>query len=206
MYVLTVIMQGDPGGTTNALGILNTLNIAIFLVFIGLLLLMSAHWYRMKDQIDRKHKVNNRASIGRDEGAISRLQYMSRSEMKEMILQERSKAPQNPEETDQPEVPVEDEEKLTPIGYGGESELAEEEKPAESPGEAEPEPEAPPSREPSEADVLARILMEGDEGSDEEKQPEKKKAKPDHPYSDRVERSISSNETLEEFRRRSRRI
>jgi len=217
MYALALIIQAQPGGAPSALGIMNTLGIAIFIVFIGLLLLMSAHWYRMKDQIDRKHRIQKRGMFGNEEGRISQLQYMSRSELKEMILKERAQVESETMKKPEP-APQEDEfEKLAPIGSTSAPVQPIEDVRSRpvmqtEPGYAqplEPEVQTPPPRSPNEADVLARILMHGEEKAEEgeaSEPREKKEAKQSHPYSDRVERSISSNDSLEEFRRKSRRI
>jgi len=217
MYQLAAIIQSQPGGAPSALGIVNTLGIAIFIVFIGLLLLMSAHWYRMKDQIDRKHRIQKRGMFGTDEGRISQLQYMSRSELKEMIIKERAQVETETMKRPEPRPVKEGFEKLTPIGSAGAPTYPTEDAHPGPVAQTESGYTAPvdpaeyisPPAPPNEADVLARILMHGEAKADEteaSEPKEKKDGKPSHPYSDRIERSISSNDSLEEFRRKSRRI
>jgi hypothetical protein len=216
MYALAVIMQAQPDGVVG-LSRVNTWGFLIFIAFIGLLLLMSAHWYRMKDQVDRKHRVNKRGMFGTDERRISQLQYMSRSELREMVMKERAHAESEVAKKPEPQPRKEDYEKLAPIGSTTAPLTAIEDPLTEPAAETESrtvEPVGPaqhirPPRLPNEADVLAGILMHGEDRSGEKEATEpkeKKEVKRPHPYSDRIERSISSNESLEEFRRKSRRI
>lgn len=185
----------------SALGTLNTLGLAVFLIGVGLMLLISAHYYRQRGMIDRKHKYKRRyGSSSAEYDPVYQLQFMSRDELREMVLKEREGKEAATGKSEEPEAPP-----LIELGTaeGGTAEEPAAEQPDKRVDESEevrPE-EAPAPRESSEAAVLAQLGMAGatEDGTEPEEQP-----KPKH--HDQVQRSALSNELPEEFRRKSRKI
>jgi hypothetical protein len=192
--LLTIQAQSESGASASDLSFLNTLGIGVFLIGVVLLLLFSTHYYRMRDLAEKRKKRGGRRPGFGDSADILQLQYMSRDELKEMILKER-------EERLKREAAMKAQRQhnsdTLPLGAG------EPEPSNEPPPDAEVGQTVPPKTPPTEAELLARMVMPAETESEEETQ---KREPPKHRYSDQIERSLSSHESLEEFRKKSRKV
>ncbi|MFH1676973.1 MAG: hypothetical protein ABIC40_08095 [bacterium] len=199
-----------------ALGTLNHLGIAFFLVSIGLLILISVHYYRMKDSVERKRKFKDKHSKIESD-PVMQLQFMSREELKSMVISEREK---NPDGREEPSVasaqgalpvetsddwitisteilnpPVSTQQMLFPEPESGSDHKA------DSPFSPKSESVlAEEAKAPTDAELLANLVMPKEPDADEKKEGDKP------PFKDKVTRSALSNELPEEFRRKSRKI
>ena len=205
-------MASDPA----ALGTLNHLGIAFFLVSIGLLILLSAHYYRMKGGVERKRKFKDKHSKIEND-PVMQLQFMSREELKAMVMKERAKNPDgetgasalsaqrastiktfddwiaiSPENTKRE---TSSQQMLFPE-TGLEPDPVTE-SPFSPKNDAEPAKKVTP---PTDTEILANLVIPKDIDADEKKDPEKS------PFGDKVTRSALSNELPEEFRRKSRKV
>jgi len=94
MFTLLYIFQTDPttAGSASDLTKLNSYGFAFVIIGIMLMLLIVAHWYRMQAKIEKKKKAGERqANLGISAGDMtSQLEFMSRDELKEMVLRERA--------------------------------------------------------------------------------------------------------------------
>ncbi len=200
MLAVFAIIQAEPNGgsSASALGILNTLGIAVFLIGVGLLLLLSAHYYKMRDTIERKKKFSKRGFWGHESGDLMQLQYMTRAELREMVLKERAQQKGGKSEIERKK---DWQFGLTDVSRRDEVEASQ---------EPVKRPEPPMVRESTHADVLAKVLLTKEEPGEPEETPGKlsarKKESSQNPYSDQVQRSLLSNELPEEFRKKSRKI
>jgi len=196
MVTLLLTIQAQPGASASSLGLLNTLGIAVFLMGIGLLLLLSTHYYRMRDAVEKRRKHGGRRYRFGDSADILQLQYMSREELKEMILRER----QERLKREAAMKAQRDYDKDALLQGVSEPESSDEPRPTvESDGGT-----VPPKTPSPEAELLARMVIPAEKEPEEEKVP--KREPPKHPYHDKIQRSLSSHESLEEFRKKSRKV
>ncbi len=212
-------------GRAADLGTLNTLGLAVFLVGLALILLMAAHWYRMKDTIERKQRMHSRFGKGDGSDDISQLQHMTRKELKEMVRKEKEEKEQDEQQDGEEkgrdaltaakpvtETPS-DEEKEDALAKYFETpripvrEIPKPDVPDES---AAPELPGPPESVPEaalEAELLAKIVMPGEKEKDDEKKPgDRELTEPKNPYIDKIERSPLSTDIPDEFKKKSRKI
>jgi len=95
MFTFLLIAQADVTAVGNAKGLetLNSLGFAVFIIGLVLIYLLVAHWSRMKTNLEKKHKSKERkVKPGQDDGdMLTQLEFMSREELKVMILSERAK-------------------------------------------------------------------------------------------------------------------
>ncbi len=192
LYALTILLPpARTGANPGDLGLLNTLGLAVFLVGIGLILLLVIHWYRMKDALARKQKTRllKSARTG-DFDPLGQLQYMSREELKAMILKEREENAVLLNAAEKARQSVE------PIG-GVPVALDR--------GASGPQPV--PSKTPDQLRQMPDENLPAGLTSPPEEQPaEQPKEPPKHPYYDKIQRSILSSELPEEFRKKSRKV
>jgi hypothetical protein len=210
MMLFNAIIQFPAETSTNpgALGVLNTLGLAVFLVGIGLIILMVTHYYRMRGNLQRREK--DQPSRGSDRSGydtVSQYKYMSREEIKEMVLKERAEQEQDSEKAEsiqkEAEAPMaslstHDSEALPSSDVATREEM--------KPGEETPTilDQEQPSYGNSEIELLAKLTMPSEDEDVEEENLSGKS--PKQPPKDQVQRSILSNELPEEFRRKSRKI
>ena len=196
------------------MGTLSTLGLAVFLIGIGLLLLLSIHYYRQRGIVEQKSKYKRKHGRSASEfDPLYQLQFMSREELKEMVLRERAAKQTAEGKAAEQGAQAEEQE-----DEWGASSLVQLTQATANPVEQAPSPpsserssvalpeEPAPAREPhseqsAEAALLAQLSAEA-----EEEQDEKPKEPPKPKYHDLVERSALSNELPEEFRRKSRRV
>ncbi len=216
MLAIPVIHHCFVSGSSqgSALGVLNNLHLAVTLIFIGILLLLTAHWYIRRESALRRLKDKKKGRrFGRDDDMVFQFEVMTREELKEMIHKERAakaEAAKGQKEMKAGDTPAAD---LTPAAPSPvmptdtEEPVSEaDDAPGRLPDEASPadvperRPAPPRSRD---AVLLAHLAMED---GDDEKGSGGKKETPKSKYSDLVERSILSNELPEEFRNKSRKI
>jgi len=222
MYALGIILQnpGTGNGAPDALGYLNSVGLSVFLVGIGFILLLVAHWYRMKDNISRKENI--KMKHGEKGADITQFQYMTRSELKEMVLREKEKKealesevvqadPDN--EHKQIEIPTSTPSAAMVYRGRGTAVPKKEQEPEskdETPGieeikSQEPHTARPKAETSPKAELLGRLAMQ--EALDQPEEDEgKPKKPPPNPYHDKIERSILSNEPLDTLKGRSRKI
>jgi hypothetical protein len=206
--------QADMDRGPSPLGSLNTLGLTVFLVGIGFLLLLSIHYYRMRDTVK---KDKSKKSKNREVDMISQLEYMSRDELKAMILKERNQREEEIKAAFDAEILPNEENSAVPE-KGKELLLSFGKPPAEKTGQAQGseinqlslfEPAEKKKISPD-VDLIAKLVIPPEEEIKKEKMAEemklKKGANPNPPYKDQVQRSALSNELPEEFRRKSRRI
>src|SRR3990172_5702998 len=76
----------EPG----ALGSLSTVTMSVFAVFMIFLLWVTTHWYQRRGMVEKKKKRGRKVKgPARVDDSIMRLEFMSRSELRDMILRER---------------------------------------------------------------------------------------------------------------------
>jgi len=138
MFTFFLIVQADITATGRAKGLetLNSLGFIVFIVGLLLIYLLVAHWYRMKAKVDKRQKSKERnVKPGREDGdMLTQLEFMSRDELKAMILSERAKNADkaveaigvgstgaHPETTDGPNIAQVDEKIVTPAGSAGQA-------------------------------------------------------------------------------------
>jgi len=185
---------------TSAVAILNSLVLAIFLVGIGLLILLQLNISRRNNPKTDKGKPVVKSKKKPDEDdLVAQLPYMSREELREMILKERAlrlAASAPGQDSCPPTVVAEVAEPVAGL------------QPAVPPAPASAPDASSPSSETQQAEPISAEMsllsnlalaatVEGKEESSHRPKP---------PYHDKVERSMLSNEIPEEFRRKSRRI
>jgi len=220
-------MQITFQSSATDLGILNTLGLAVFLVGLALILLMAAHWYRMKDTVERKQKMHSKYGFTDGKDDISQLQHMSREELKAMVIREKEKKEHEDTEKSSENDAASPEPAPTATASSDSvvtealkttAETVNYDTPKlpgfEEPGTGESDntpgppkiPETLP-KEALEAELLAKIVMPDEKEEKDESIPVKKElTEPKNPYIDKVERSPLSNEIPEEFKKKSRRI
>jgi hypothetical protein len=198
MYAITVytyIQSGlQPGTMAGNLSIANKLGLAVVLICIGLLVLMFSHYYRMAGSRDKQVK-NGKENYN----PVAQYEYMSREDLKAMILKEKASREKTADETGntvfdetKPEVQEAVQGRLFDLP----------EVPSESPPAAMQETV-------TDADLIAKLILPSQvdiEKAKEEEEVVKTKKREGHKYIDKVERSLLSNESPEEFKQRSRKI
>jgi len=187
---------------TSAVAILNSLVLAIFLVGIGLLILLQMNISRRNNPKTDKGKpvVKSKKEPDKDD-LVAQLPYMSREELREMILKERALRPAASvpgQDSCPPSVVPEVAEPVAGLQPAVPPEPASGPAPDASSPSTETQQAEPISAEKSLLSNLA--LAAALEGKDESSR------RPKPPHHDKVERSMLSNEIPEEFRRKSRRI
>jgi hypothetical protein len=194
--VYTFIQSGlQPGTMAGNLSIANKLGLAVVLICFGLLILMFSHYYRMTGSRDKKGKKGKKGK--EDYSPVAQYEYMSREDLKAMILKEKASGEK-----------AEDEAKE--LNSSGAVSSAREpvqgtlfDPPVVPP--ASPEPLT--SETSADADLIAKLLLPPQVDIEKAKEEEAIEPKPDgHKYADKVERSLLSNESPEEYIKRSRKI
>jgi hypothetical protein len=180
----------------------------------------------MKDNLSRKDRVKDKFGDKSAASDVSQFQYMTRDELKQMVLLEKAKkeaqaAGKNPES----KMPVSSQAGPSLMGTSpgamayrrSTSLLAPEAPPPEPepvPSVSEPaanempaviKPPVMPSGSPK-TDLLVRLAMAEVKEIKSEDDEDKPPKPPKNPYNDRIERSILSNEPLENWKGKSRKI
>jgi hypothetical protein len=91
MYGLIMAIQNPPpmASAPSGLATANILALAVLLVALGLGLLLAANYYRRKGNIDQLRARRKRNETSGEASLVSQYAYMSRDELKEMILKEK---------------------------------------------------------------------------------------------------------------------
>ena len=189
----TFIQSGlQPGTVTGNLSIANKLGLAVALICLGLLILMFSHYYRMAGSRDKQGKKGKE-----NYNPVVQYEYMSREDLKAMILKEKASREKAADETGNT---VSNETKPV-IQEAVQCRLFDlPEVPSERPAAATQDATA-------DADLIAKLIMPAQVDIEKAKEEETIKPKLEgHKYIDKVERSLLSNESPEEFIRKSRKI
>jgi hypothetical protein len=212
MLNIAATIQSPPAfaSAPSAFATMNALLLAVFLVGIGLLLLLVMNANKrghLKGKVPKTGKLEGRRGSGDD--LISQLPYMSKEELRAMVLLQKAAPPPQPE-TGQPAPGVTTGVSRAPTPVTAPDrdliKLTPQTPTSAQAGEPESLPPGPASIEephqvpPPEVTVLIDIAMA--EAKKEEGEPKR----PKHKYSDSVERSLLSNELPDEFKRKSRKI
>lgn len=195
-----------PGTPTGNLSILNSLGISVLVIGVLLIILFLMHYYRMRDNMKKSGKELKGKAAKWD--PVSQYEYMSREDLKSMILKE--KAEREKEEQDSE---IESIEVTTRAIAEYEPDLDNTTLPESLGSPAE----STSSHRTKEADVLASLVIPEDDRAEkgpekvqeESPEPPKVQKSPEPPaYKPgyKVERSSLSTELPEGFRRKSRRI
>ncbi|MCX6646511.1 MAG: hypothetical protein NTY09_09160 [bacterium] len=197
MYAITVytfIQSGlQPGTMAGDLSIANQIGLAVVLICIGLLVLMFSHYYRMAGSRDKQIK-NGKENYN----PVAQFEYMSREDLKAMILKEKASREKAEDETGntisndtKPEVQEAVQGRLFDL--------------SEVPSESLP---AATQETSTDADLIAKLILPSQVDIEKAKEEEEaiKPKREGHKYIDKVERSLLSNESPEEFKQRSRKI
>ena len=201
-FIQTGLRPGTPAGD---LSIINRLGFAIVLVFIGLLILMFSHYYRMIGSRDDDGGKKKRKGYD----PVSQLEYMSREDLKAMILREKAER----EKAEAEAVDAVSDVKIPAVREKVEKDLL-----VDLVDESNESSDADPDRAEATSghDLILKLILEPEIGEEESKKDEaemkqdemetKKPVHKEHKHIDKVERSLLSNESLEDFKRRSREI
>ncbi len=213
MFNFMIFMQtvAREAGQPYALKNLNSLGFAFFFVGIMLIILLVMHWNRMKARIERKNPGGMSKKKKYDENGISQLQFMTKEELKTMILKDRE-GPQESDASSDPESGAAEAADLESMDdpfvdpdVVGDMEVAgdpRESQPTDVPGQVfmfdtPSDNEQPGSTFNPEAELIARLIMPDDieksEDTDIKPVPEIK-----NPYVDNVDRSPRSDEKLDQ--------
>ena len=200
MLLFLTIMQSTPIVETSPLRILLDLFISVTLVGLLIMILMASNYYIRKSSIisRRGDKWNPRHRTRSSDPAMQ-FEFMTREELKEMVLRERERKARTAE-SERISSESEQHEKPAHVETAG-IEPQESEPRQVMAGAPETDAKAPVSEETV---LMANLLMEDDESEKEPLPPRKRPPKGHKPES--VIRGALSNELPEEFRGKSRRI
>lgn len=212
MLNIAATIQSPPpfASAPSAFATMNALLLAVFLVGIGLLLLLVMNANKrgnLKGRIPKTGKHEGKR--GSRDDLISQLPYMSKEELRAMVLLQKAAPPPQPETgqsaptvtvlASPAEIPVTaSDQDLTSLTSQAPICPPAAESLSSPPGPASVE--QPRQLPPPEVTVLIDLAMA--EAKKEEGEPKP----PKHKYSDSVERSLLSNELPDEFKRKSRKI
>jgi len=198
-----LILQTPPTDSANsyALETLNQLGLAVFLVGIGLLILMSAHYYRMRES---GKSAGSRRKKRDTNDPLTHLGHMSKEELRMLALKEKEKADGAAESegtsTDssphQLSLPGLQPSASTASGTEDQTGAG-----AQNEGAADNE-ESERFSLSEQTELIARLLLPAEDSEAQETDPieTKKPANVKNPYTDSVKRSPLSNELPDEFR------
>jgi hypothetical protein len=193
------ILQSQPPLATapSGLAIANNIALTVLLVGLGLAILIASNYYRRREGLEAlraKRKLNE--SKGSD--LISQFPFMSREELKEMILKEKeSQASTQPDEST--------DKKLITNADGLNSATIEiPDNPTSQPAPSQEASQPAGSAESNKMNLLIDLSLASAKEAAAKEPDKEEKSFP--PVREGVERSALSNELPEEFKRKSRKI